>query len=82
MSIFPTPTARFGRSPMAAQSRTRRAGTLKALTSVEVVPLSWGERLNVLDALYCVLDGIYVHGPLKRSLYGVDVLRGLEQLRS
>ena len=81
MSILPTPTARFGRSPMAAQSRTRRAGTLKALTPVEVVPLSWGERLNVLDALYCVLDGIYVHGPLKRSLYGVDILRGLEHLR-
>jgi len=37
--------------------------------------------LNVLDALCRVMDGVYVHGPLKRSLYGVDILRGLEHLR-
>jgi C-terminal processing protease CtpA/Prc len=45
------------------------------------VPLSWGERLDILDAWAQVLDGVYAHLPLKRSLYGFDVVRALEHLR-
>lgn len=61
--------------------RVQRAGTLKRLTPVTVRALTWGERLNILDALCLVLDGVYAHLTLKRSLYGVDVVRGLEHLR-
>jgi hypothetical protein len=43
--------------------------------------LTWGERLDVLDALVFALDGAYAHLPLKRSLYGFDPIRALEQLR-
>jgi hypothetical protein len=44
-------------------------------------PLNWGERLDILDAWSQVLEGLYVHLPLKRSLYGFDALRAIEQLR-
>jgi hypothetical protein len=53
----------------------------KVLPLVQVAPLSWGERLDILDALALVLDGVYAHLPLKRSLYGFDVIRALEHLR-
>jgi hypothetical protein len=46
-----------------------------------VAPLSWGQRMNIIDALSQVLDGIYAHLPLKRALYGFDIVRGLEHLR-
>ncbi|HEX6106999.1 MAG TPA: S41 family peptidase [Gemmatimonadales bacterium] len=47
----------------------------------DVRPLAWGERLDILDALTMVLEGVYVHLPLKRALYGFDVIRGLANLR-
>jgi hypothetical protein len=37
--------------------------------------LSWGERLDILDAWSAVLGGVYAYLPLKRELYGFDVLR-------
>jgi hypothetical protein len=43
--------------------------------------LTWGQRLDVLDALSQVLDGVYAHLPLKRALYGFDPIRALAQLR-
>jgi Peptidase family S41 len=43
--------------------------------------LTWAERYDILDALSMVLDGVYAHLPLKRSLYGFDILRALEHLR-
>lgn len=43
--------------------------------------LTWGERLDILDAWEQVLDGVYAHLPLKRALYGFDVIRALEHLR-
>ena len=58
-----------------------RAKKLKKIVAVEPMPLSWGERLDIIDALSQVLDGVYVHLPLKRSLYGFDIVRGLEHLR-
>jgi hypothetical protein len=64
-----------------APPRSGRAAHVSALTPVTVQPLSWGDRLDILDAFSRVLDGVYAHLPLKRSLYGFDVLRGLEQLR-
>lgn len=44
-------------------------------------PLNWGERFAILDAWSTALEGAYAHLPLKRSLYGFDVLRALEHLR-
>jgi hypothetical protein len=43
--------------------------------------LSWGDRLDILDAWSRVLDGAYAHLPLKRALYGFDPIRALEHLR-
>lgn len=43
--------------------------------------LDWGERGDVLDAWTAVLDGIYAHLPLKRALYGYDVVRAIAHLR-
>ena len=59
----------------------RRLLTSKAAVSVSVTTLTWGERLSIIDALSQVLDGVYAHLALKRSLYGFDVVRGLEHLR-
>jgi Peptidase family S41 len=59
----------------------RQPDVPQALTRVDPQPLSWGDRLDILDALSQVIDGVYVHLPLKRSLYGFDVVRGLEHLR-
>ena len=56
----------------ASRARAARGG---------VKSLSWGERLDILDALSMVLEGVYAHLPLKRSLYGFDVLRAIEHLR-
>ena len=65
-------------SPRKTGNRGRPA---TALTAGTVAPLTWGERLDVIDALCLVLEGVYSHLPLKRSLYGFDVIRGLEHLR-
>lgn len=43
--------------------------------------LTWGERFDILDAWVQTLDGVYAHLPLKRALYGFDVIRALEHLR-
>ena len=63
----------------------RRAGRMSVLgtkdVSPEVVKLSWAERLDILDGLSLLLDQIYVHLPLKRSLYGFDIIRALASLR-
>src|SRR6478736_4672779 len=47
----------------------------------DVGVLNWGERLDIIDALVQVLDGVYAHLPLKRALYGFDPIRALEHLR-
>ncbi|HTT24685.1 MAG TPA: S41 family peptidase [Candidatus Sulfotelmatobacter sp.] len=44
--------------------------------------LTWGERLDILDAWVQVLDGAYAHLPLKRALYGFDPIRAIEHLRA
>ena len=46
-----------------------------------VAGLTWGQRLDILDAWSQVLDGIYAHLPLKRALYGFDPIRALAHLR-
>ena len=61
---------------MSAATKPRRFSA-----TARAKPLNWGERLAILDALSLVLDGLYAHLPLKRSLYGFDILRGIEQLR-
>jgi hypothetical protein len=64
-------------------ARKSRGGTgrIRGKVFVGVEPMTWGERLGIVDALTQVLDGIYSHLPLKRSLYGFDVVRGLATLR-
>ena len=69
--------------PKRPTSAQRQRGTLlsTAVRAFPSAPLSWGERLDILDAWAQVLDGVYAHLPLKRSLYGFDVLRAIEHLR-
>src|SRR4051794_14026198 len=43
--------------------------------------LSFEERLGVVDQVRDLLDGLYVHLPVKRALYAVDPIRRLELLR-
>jgi hypothetical protein len=63
----------------------RRAGHAAKLGSKDVSPqvakLSWADRLDILDGLSQVLEQVYVHLPLKRSLYGFDIIRALASLR-
>jgi hypothetical protein len=63
------------------KASTRRASRAAGIDTVRATSLSWGDRLDILDALSQVLDGVYAHLPLKRALYGFDILRGLEHLR-
>ena len=49
--------------------RKRSPSHAKPIAHVDVKPLTWGERLDIIDALSQVLDGVYAHLPLKRSLY-------------
>lgn len=46
-----------------------------------IAKLTWGERLDILDAWTLVLDGTYAHLPLKQALYGFDPIRAIEHLR-
>ena len=64
----------------ASATRTGRTSSRRKL-AVELRALTWGERLDIIDALSQVLDNVYSHLPLKRSLYGFDIVRGLEHLR-
>ena len=72
-------------TPAANFAITRQRGKTLAETLGEVPPevarLSWGERLDVLDAWMQMLDGVYAHLPLKRALYGFDAVRAIEHLR-
>ena len=70
-----------GRRKSSSRKRSSRRRRASTLTNVGVRPLSWAQRLDILDALSQALDGVYSHLPLKRSLYGIDVLRGLERIR-
>jgi hypothetical protein len=77
MMRIPRPGAR----KPSRHAKRARAAKLSRLVPVVPQPLTWGERLDILDTLSHVLDGVYAHLPLKRSLYGFDILRVLEQLR-
>jgi hypothetical protein len=72
---------RVRRTSASSPSRTRGQAHSRPLQGAAVKPLSWGDRLNILDALSIVLNDTYAHLPLKRALYGFDVVRGLEHLR-
>ncbi len=65
----------------ARKSAGRAASHARPIKTTEPAPLTWAERLDIIDALSQVLGGVYAHLPLKRSLYGIDVIRGLEHLR-
>ena len=42
---------------------------------------TWAQRYDVIDTWSLLLAELYVHLPVKRSLYGYDVVRALEALR-
>jgi hypothetical protein len=67
-------------SALAQQRGQALPDALNQLQS-RVGKLTWGERLDNLDAWVQVLDGAYAHLPLKRALYGFDPIRALEHLR-
>jgi hypothetical protein len=67
------------RRPGQRAGRTSKLGAENV--SPQVVKLSWAERLDILEGLSLLLDQIYVHLPLKRSLYGFDIIRALASLR-
>src|SRR4051794_32605719 len=76
-------TSRF-RSAAASALAQQRGRLLR--DAVKAVPpgvgeLTWGQRLDILDAWTQVLDGIYAHLPLKRALYGFDPIRAIAHLR-
>jgi Peptidase family S41 len=48
----------------------------------EIAPLTWAQRLDIIDTWQFLLSDLYVHLSLKRSLYGFDPLRALEHLRT
>ncbi len=73
--------ARIAHAASATSLAKRGARRAVKRIAVDPRPLSWGERLDIIDALVQVLDGVYAHLPLKRSLYGFDVVRALEHLR-
>jgi hypothetical protein len=53
----------------------------KAIPAIALPPMSWAERLDVVDSWSQVIDGVYAHLPLKRALYGYDPIRALARLR-
>jgi len=71
--------------PGTASAFTHQRGQIlpDALNQLQsgVGKLTWGERLDILDAWVQVLDGAYAHLPLKRALYGFDPIRAIEHLR-
>src|SRR5262249_22367602 len=73
-------SSRGGRSALARQIGQALPDALHQLQS-GVGKLTWGERLDILDAWVQVLDGAYAHLPLKRALYGFDPIRAIEHLR-
>ncbi|GAB3060243.1 hypothetical protein GCM10027053_23020 [Intrasporangium mesophilum] len=44
-------------------------------------PLTQGQRRTLLDQAELLLDGIYVHLPLKRAMHAIDPLQSLRLLR-
>ena len=50
-----------------ATERTRRASRPATAPVSGVKSLSWGERLDIFDALSVVLEGVYAHLTLKRG---------------
>ena len=66
----PPPTTRKGRSQRSARP---------AVT--ELPTLDGGERLQVVDALSCVLEGVYAHLPAKRAAYASNPVQALTLLR-
>ena len=43
-------------------------------------PLSQGERNDIITMFTDLLDGLYVHLPLKRAMYGIDPVQQLRRL--
>jgi hypothetical protein len=81
---MPAKHARTSRpSSMSALNHQRGEALPDALPKLQsgIGVLSWGERLDILDAWVQVLDGAYAHLPLKRALYGFDPIRAIEHLR-
>ncbi|MGH9134926.1 MAG: S41 family peptidase [Ilumatobacteraceae bacterium] len=62
-------------------------GTLRGLSRAEaraaappIEPLTRGERDTIITMFTALLDGLYVHLPLKRAMYGIDPVQQLRRL--
>src|SRR6476659_6772130 len=71
------------KAPRSSQPAPRTRVLADALQDLPagVGQLTWGERLDILDAWIQVLDGAYAHLPLKRALYGFDPIQAIAHLR-
>lgn len=64
--------------PTTAKGRRRRSAHAP---DIQTPTLDGGERLRVIDALICVLDGVYAHLPAKRAAYASNPVQALTLLR-
>jgi len=77
------PLRRPTQAKPSARDRQRGTPLAESLRPLEsrVAKLTWGERLDILDAWTQVLEGAYAHLPLKRALYGFDPIPAIAHLR-
>lgn len=62
------------------ETATQRAGVSRRDFDAAVEPLGLEDRVEILDALIRILEGLYVHLPLKRAMYGFDPVTQLRRL--
>src|SRR4051794_3009914 len=64
-------------------SNAAASGQIVALSQflAGVQPLSPGERLQVVEAAIKMLEGVFVHLPLKRAMHGIDPLQRLRLVK-
>lgn len=67
----------------ATSETVSKRGTAARVTTrpTRVPSTTWAQRYDVIDTWSLLLAELYVHLPVKRSLYGYDVVRALEALR-
>ncbi len=84
---LPQPRARQPRSALRGRRGPAVNDALAGLSWAEAVaaapprdPLTQAERTNIITMFTNLLDGLYVHLPLKRAMYGIDPVQQLRRL--
>lgn len=65
----------------AGPARARRAGPARPRGRTSIPKLGETDRQLVIDTFTTLVDGLYTHLPLKRSMYGSDPVQRLRLLR-